>query len=101
MGEGLNHMGVKFGHLHGNSLQVSTFQVGKYFFGIDVSRVQEVLRAQKMTPGTARSGGDTRIDQSQGADRSRARHATASSNRGTSLRVDCNECHRQNRRGRR
>ncbi len=31
------------------SLQVSTFYVGKYFFGIEVVRVQEVLRAQKMT----------------------------------------------------
>jgi purine-binding chemotaxis protein CheW len=31
------------------SLQVSTFYVGKYFFGIEVVRVQEVLRSQKMT----------------------------------------------------
>jgi purine-binding chemotaxis protein CheW len=42
-------MSAKPGHLHGNNLQVSTFQVGKYFFGIEVSRVQEVLRSQKMT----------------------------------------------------
>ncbi len=32
-----------------NSLQVSTFFVGKYFFGIEVVRVQEVLRMQTMT----------------------------------------------------
>jgi purine-binding chemotaxis protein CheW len=31
------------------NLQVSTFFVGKYFFGIEVVRVQEVLRCQKMT----------------------------------------------------
>jgi len=30
-------------------MQVSTFHVGKYFFGIEVVRVQEVLRDQKMT----------------------------------------------------
>lgn len=30
-------------------MQVSTFWVGKYFFGIEVIRVQEVLRSQKMT----------------------------------------------------
>lgn len=30
-------------------LQVSTFYVGNYFLGIDVLRVQEVLRSQKMT----------------------------------------------------
>ncbi len=30
-------------------VQVSTFRVGKYFFGIEVVRVQEVLRDQKMT----------------------------------------------------
>jgi purine-binding chemotaxis protein CheW len=32
-----------------SELQVSTFYVGKYFFGIEVMRVQEVLRSQKMT----------------------------------------------------
>ena len=42
-------MSNKLGHLQGSNLQVSTFQVGKYFFGIEVSRVQEVLRSQKMT----------------------------------------------------
>jgi purine-binding chemotaxis protein CheW len=31
------------------NLRVSTFHVGKYFFGIEVTRVQEVLKAQKMT----------------------------------------------------
>jgi len=31
------------------NLQASTFYVGNYFFGIDVYRVQEVLRSQKMT----------------------------------------------------
>ena len=31
------------------ALQVSTFYVGNYFFGIEVLRVQEVLRSQKMT----------------------------------------------------
>src|SRR5947209_1769988 len=31
------------------NLQVSTFYVGNYFLGIDVYRVQEVLRSQKMT----------------------------------------------------
>lgn len=32
-----------------STLQVATFYVGKYFFGIEVMRVQEVLRSQKMT----------------------------------------------------
>ena len=31
------------------SLQVSTFFVGNFFFGIEVVRVQEVLRSQKIT----------------------------------------------------
>jgi purine-binding chemotaxis protein CheW len=31
------------------ALQVATFYVGEYFFGIDVFRVQEVLRSQPMT----------------------------------------------------
>lgn len=30
--------------------QLSTFQVGKYLFGVDVSLVQEVVRLQHMTP---------------------------------------------------
>jgi purine-binding chemotaxis protein CheW len=30
--------------------QLSTFAVGKYLFGVDVSLVQEVLRIQQMTP---------------------------------------------------
>ena len=30
--------------------QLSTFHVGKYLFGVDVSLVQEVVRLQQMTP---------------------------------------------------
>ena len=30
--------------------QLSTFHVGKYLFGVDVSLVQEVVRLQLMTP---------------------------------------------------
>jgi purine-binding chemotaxis protein CheW len=42
-------MAVKSTQTNLSSLQVSTFYVGKYFFGIEVVRVQEVLRSQKMT----------------------------------------------------
>ena len=43
--------------------QLSTFRVGKYLFGVDVSLVQEVVRLQQMTPVPARPGGDRRPDQ--------------------------------------
>jgi len=46
-----NHNGAaaKTSAANSQNTQVSTFYVGKYFFGIEVVRVQEVLRCQKMT----------------------------------------------------
>jgi purine-binding chemotaxis protein CheW len=45
----LNSTSVKTSSAGAINLQVATFYVGKYFFGIEVVRVQEVLRSQKMT----------------------------------------------------
>lgn len=42
-------MAAKNTNVARNGLQVSTFYVGPYFFGIDVVRIQEVLRSQPMT----------------------------------------------------
>jgi purine-binding chemotaxis protein CheW len=42
-------MAAKNNQANVSNLHVSTFYVGKYFFGIEVVRVQEVLRSQKMT----------------------------------------------------
>ena len=59
------------------NLQYATFFVDELFFGIEVLKVQEVLRYQEMTSVPAGAGRDRRAHQSKGRDRDCDRHAPA------------------------